>query len=71
VETYYTGFAPEATARLSPFAWGWPIETATHVLRLILGGAFDRYPHLQVMIGHMGEGLSFMLSRLNRLPGVC
>jgi predicted TIM-barrel fold metal-dependent hydrolase len=61
----YTGhYAPEVTVALSAAAWGWHIETAIHVLRLILGGAFDRYPRLQVIIGHMGETLPFMLARL-------
>jgi hypothetical protein len=45
--------------------WGWHIETAVHVIRIILGGAFDKYPELQLVIGHMGEGLPFMLSRLD------
>lgn len=63
----YTGnFAPEVTRGLASFAWGWHIETAIHVLRLILSGAFDRYPDLQLVIGHMGEALPFMLPRLDR-----
>jgi predicted TIM-barrel fold metal-dependent hydrolase len=63
----YTGnFAPGVTAALSSAAWGWHIETAIHVLRLILGGAFDRYPGLQLIIGHLGETLPFMLPRLDR-----
>jgi uncharacterized protein len=63
----YTGnFSPEVARGLATFAWGWHIETATHVLRLILSGAFDRYPHLQLIIGHMGEALPFMLQRLDR-----
>jgi predicted TIM-barrel fold metal-dependent hydrolase len=41
------------------------VETATHVLRLVLGGAFDRYPKLQLVIGHMGEGLAFMIPRID------
>jgi predicted TIM-barrel fold metal-dependent hydrolase len=62
----YTGnYAPEVTAGLSTAAWGWHIETAIHVLRLILSGAFDRYPSLQLIIGHLGETLPFMLPRLN------
>ena len=61
----YTGnFAPGVTSVLSTRAWGWHIETATHVLRLILSGAFDRYPTLQMVIGHMGEALPFMLPRI-------
>jgi hypothetical protein len=49
---------------LATAAWGWHVETATHVLRLVLSGAFDRYPGLQLVIGHMGEGLPFFLPRL-------
>ena len=61
----YGGFSPMMTAVLAGPAWGWHIETAIHVLRIILGGVFDRFPKLQVVIGHMGETLSFMLPRLN------
>jgi len=65
IEASYTGnYAPGVTAGLATAAWGWHIETATHVLRLILGGAFDRYPGLQLVVGHMGEALPFMLPRL-------
>jgi predicted TIM-barrel fold metal-dependent hydrolase len=49
---------------LATAAWGWHVETATHVLRLILGGAFDRCPNLQLVVGHMGEGLPFFMPRL-------
>ena len=47
-------------------AWGWHIETAIHLIRMILGGVFDRYPKLQFVIGHLGEGIPFMLPRLNK-----
>jgi predicted TIM-barrel fold metal-dependent hydrolase len=62
IETSYTGNF--VAALLSTAAWGWHVETATHVLRLILGGAFDRYPNLQLVVGHMGEGLPFFMPRL-------
>jgi uncharacterized protein len=65
VEASYAGnYAPGVTGLLATAAWGWHIETATHVLRLVLSGAFDRYPGLQLVIGHLGEGLPFMLPRL-------
>jgi predicted TIM-barrel fold metal-dependent hydrolase len=65
IEASYAGnYAPGVTALLATAAWGWHIETATHLLRLILGGAFDRYQSLQLVVGHMGEALSFMLPRL-------
>lgn len=43
--------------------WGYAVETGTHVLRLILSGVFDRFPRLQMIIGHMGELLPFALWR--------
>ena len=36
--------------------WGWGVETATHALRLLFGGVFDRYPGVKLILGHMGEG---------------
>src|SRR5215218_10037968 len=65
IEASYAGnYAQGVTGLLATAGWGWHIETATHVLRLVLGGAFDRYPGLQLVIGHLGEGLVFMLPRL-------
>jgi len=52
---------------LSRAAWGWHIETAVHVLRLILSGAFDQFPDLQIVIGHMGEALPFMMPRIDKI----
>jgi predicted TIM-barrel fold metal-dependent hydrolase len=62
--SYVGNYAPEVAGTLATGAWGWHIETATHVIRLILSGAFDRFPSLQLVIGHMGEGLPFMMPRL-------
>ncbi len=68
LETYYGGFTPMLTEMLAGGAWGWHIETAVHVIRLISGGVFDRFPRLQVVIGHMGEGLPFMFQRFDIMP---
>ncbi len=65
VEASFGGFTPAVTAIFSTSGWGWHIETAVHLVRMILGGVFDRYPNLQVIIGHMGEGIPFMLPRLD------
>lgn len=46
-------------------AWGFHIETAEHVLRLMLSGVFDRHPKLKIIIGHMGEMLPFWAWRLD------
>jgi predicted TIM-barrel fold metal-dependent hydrolase len=66
IEASYGGFAPDVSWMFSGPGWGWHIETGVHVIRMILGGVFDRYPKLQIVIGHLGEGLPFMLPRLDR-----
>ncbi len=45
-------------------AWAFAYETSTHAIRLMLSGVFDRYPKLQVILGHLGEGLPFMPPRM-------
>jgi 2,3-dihydroxybenzoate decarboxylase len=59
-ETTYSHFNA-----LKGAAWGFHIETAEHVLRLMLRGIFDRYPKLRVLIGHMGEMLPFWAWRID------
>jgi len=66
IDVSYGGFSPMVTDMLAGGAWGWHIETGVHLIRMILGGVFDRHPRLQVVIGHLGEGIPFMLPRLNR-----
>src|SRR3954462_11529254 len=46
--------------------WAFGVETATHALRLIVSGLFDRFPKLTVILGHMGEGLPFQTYRLEQ-----
>jgi uncharacterized protein len=68
-DAYYAGLAPPAGWFLGAAAWGWHAETGLHVLRMVLGGVFDRHPRLQLVIGHMGEMLPFMLARIDsQLP---
>lgn len=45
--------------------WGFAQETAVHALRLMGSGLFDEYPSLQVILGHMGEGIPAMLWRID------
>ncbi len=64
-EIYYAGFDPAVNFALSTAAWGWHSEVGLHSLRLIVAGVFDRLPTLQIIIGHMGEMLPFMLARID------
>jgi predicted TIM-barrel fold metal-dependent hydrolase len=50
---------------LAAGGWGWHSEVGLHALRLILAGVFDRLPTLQIIIGHMGEMIPFMLARIH------
>ena len=63
IKAYYTGFAPQVSGKLSIAGVGWHIDTAVHCLRLILGGVFDRFPELQIIVGHQFEALSWMAWR--------
>jgi predicted TIM-barrel fold metal-dependent hydrolase len=68
-QAYYQGFAPRVSAMLATSAWGWHAENGLHVLRLILAGVFDRFPKLQLVIGHLGEALPFWIRRATgKLP---
>jgi predicted TIM-barrel fold metal-dependent hydrolase len=67
VDALYAGFAPQVSYMFANAGWGWHIETAIHVLRLVLGGAFDRFPKLQIVVGHLGEGLPFMMQRVDNM----
>jgi len=66
VDAQFSGFSPPVNAMFASAGWGWHIETGVHLIRMILGGVFDKFPKLQVVIGHLGEGVPFMLPRLNK-----
>jgi predicted TIM-barrel fold metal-dependent hydrolase len=65
IDASFSGFSPMVSEIFSGPGWAWHIETAVHVIRLILGGVFDRFPRLQIVIGHLGEGLPGMFQRLD------
>ncbi|HSG33354.1 MAG TPA: amidohydrolase family protein [Sphingomonadaceae bacterium] len=52
-------------AGLDGAVFGFGVETSYHAMRLLTTGVFDRYPALQVMLGHGCEGLPFWLYRLD------
>src|SRR5262249_46293588 len=57
--------APFRDFRMEGSIWGYGVETGTHAVRLMLRGVLDRFPRLQVVLGHMGEALPFWLWRLD------
>jgi predicted TIM-barrel fold metal-dependent hydrolase len=62
-QVYFSGLPGDLGYLLSIAGWGWHAETGLHALRLIVSGLFDRLPTLQLIIGHMGEGLPYALAR--------
>jgi len=45
--------------------WAFGVEAATHALRLMGSGLFDRCPRLNVILGHLGEGLPYSMWRVD------
>jgi predicted TIM-barrel fold metal-dependent hydrolase len=62
-DLYYAGFGDDVGFMLGAGAWGWHVEIGLHSLRLMLAGVFDRFPALQLIVGHMGEVLPYMIER--------
>jgi gamma-resorcylate decarboxylase len=46
-------------------SWSFAAETSLHAMRLIGSGLFDECPRLQIILGHLGEGLPFYLWRID------
>ena len=68
-QIYYSNMRPEYQKEfqdqvLSISAYGWHQEVVTQCVRMIISGVFDRHPKLQIIIGHMGEGLPFFYKRI-------
>lgn len=59
MDSYFAGF--EDLARP---AWGFMVDASIHFLRIMFSGALDAFPRLQIILGHLGEGLPFAMDRL-------
>lgn len=51
--------------QLPSSAWGFSINLAEHILRLVLSGVFDRFPKFKLILGHMGEVLPWWAERFD------
>ncbi len=56
---------PLLEAGLDGAIYGFAVETGMHLLRIVTSGAFDRFPRLKLVVGHLGEALPFWLYRLD------
>ena len=46
-------------------SWSFGAETAIHALRLMASGIFDKHPRLNIILGHLGEGLPYSIWRVD------
>jgi uncharacterized protein len=68
-QIYYSTTRSEYTDEYQDYifsgsGYGWHQEVLTQCIRMITYGGFDRFPNLQIIIGHMGEGLPFYYKRI-------
>jgi hypothetical protein len=63
----YSGFDDAIDNVFATSGIGWHYESGVQFLRLALAGVFDRFPDLQVLLGHWGEVVLFYLDRADRL----
>lgn len=61
---YYRGFGAPVDDMLATGAFGWHYDAGLTVLRMIIAGVFDRFPGLQLVLGHWGEVVLFYLDRV-------
>lgn len=68
-KVYYTGFGEKIDAIFGAGGWGWHAEAGIQAIRLILSGIFDRFPDLQMVLGHWGEIIILYLERIGPALG--
>ena len=64
IDAYYKEYVESVPTILSA-GWGFTVETATTALRLVLSVLFQHCPKLKVILGHLGEGIPFLMARMD------
>jgi predicted TIM-barrel fold metal-dependent hydrolase len=66
-DIYYSGFDELTNLAFSTFGLGWHYEAGIQFVRMVLAKVFDRFPNLQIILGHWGEVILFYTERLASL----
>ena len=66
-DAYYSGFDPITDSAFATYGVGWHYDAGVEFLRMVVAGVFDRFPNLQVIVGHWGELVLFFLERIQHL----
>jgi len=61
IEAYYKDFPSMVRV-----GHGFTSEASAIAMRLILSEVFDAFPRLQIILGHLGEAIPFLLPRIDR-----
>jgi predicted TIM-barrel fold metal-dependent hydrolase len=61
IEAYYAGYPSMVRV-----GHGFTSEMSAAAIRLVLSEVFDVFPRLQIILGHLGEALPFLLPRVDR-----
>lgn len=56
---------PFLSRALDAAIYGFACDTGLHALRLLVAGIFDKFPKLQIILGHCGEALPYWLYRID------
>jgi 2,3-dihydroxybenzoate decarboxylase len=65
IDAYYKEYAAAYPELIGP-ALGFTVEAATQAVRLVLSGVFEKHPKLKIILGHLGEGIPFLLWRIDQ-----
>lgn len=55
----------DSGAGFASAGFGFGVDTMKTTIRLILGGIFDRYPNLKMILGHMAEFYPYIIDRMD------
>lgn len=64
IDAYYKDYVASYPEIIGP-ALGFTVEAATQCVRLVISGVFDHCPSLKIIVGHLGEGIPFLLWRID------
>lgn len=62
---YSKGFSDKVISSFARYGYGWHVEPGIHMLNMIASGTFDKYPKLQIILGHWGELLPYYIDRFD------
>ena len=61
-DAYYKDYTDEFKV-FGTAGWGFGIEMSTAAVRMVLSGIFEKHQNLKIILGHLGEGLPFLIDR--------